>query len=187
MTTLIRTPLNHLFPSLRAPIVSAPMAGAAGGKLAGEVFKAGGLGFIGGGMFTSEQMAENFSQAQEIVGKVESGRRIPIGVGMLAWRLTQLDKADKNELPSSCSKESLNKHPLAVALLDKALSFRPIAIWLAFGEPQLSYWSDVIRKREQELTKMGEELKLFIGVGTEEDARRAVEDCGADVIVAQGV
>ena len=34
---------------LRVPIVSAPMAGVAGGALAGAVSRAGGLGLIGGG------------------------------------------------------------------------------------------------------------------------------------------
>jgi len=45
------------------PIVSAPMAFAAGGKLASAVSAAGGLGLIGGGYGDADWLAEQFRAA----------------------------------------------------------------------------------------------------------------------------
>lgn len=66
---------------LEAPIVSAPMAMAAGGRLAGAVSDAGGLGFIGGGYCDPGWIAAQFDAA---------GNR-PVGCGFITWALDEAD------------------------------------------------------------------------------------------------
>jgi nitronate monooxygenase len=62
---------------LRCPIVSAPMAFAAGGALAAAVSRAGGLGLIGGGYGDAAWLAQQFDAA--------AGERV--GVGFITWSL----------------------------------------------------------------------------------------------------
>ena len=64
---------------LSVPVVSAPMAGVSGGRLAGAVSAAGGLGTIG---FAVGKPAELAGEARTAAA---SGR--PFGIGMLAWLL----------------------------------------------------------------------------------------------------
>lgn len=63
--------------NLRHPIVSAPMAFAAGGELAAAVSRAGGLGLIGGGYGDPAWLEEQFEAA--------GGARV--GVGFITWSL----------------------------------------------------------------------------------------------------
>ena len=62
---------------LRHPIISAPMAFAAGGALAAAVSRAGGLGLIGGGYGDPAWLEEQF--------KIAAGT--PVGVGFITWSL----------------------------------------------------------------------------------------------------
>lgn len=62
---------------LRHPVVSAPMAFAAGGQLAAAVSRAGGLGLIGGGYGDPFWLEEQFAAA--------AGARV--GVGFITWSL----------------------------------------------------------------------------------------------------
>lgn len=62
---------------LRHPIVSAPMAFAAGGALAAAVTRAGGLGLIGGGYGDGPWLEQQFAAA--------GGERV--GVGFITWSL----------------------------------------------------------------------------------------------------
>jgi nitronate monooxygenase len=62
---------------LRHPIVSAPMAFAAGGALAAAVTRAGGLGLIGGGYGDGPWLEQQFAAAD--------GERV--GVGFITWSL----------------------------------------------------------------------------------------------------
>jgi nitronate monooxygenase len=64
---------------LEHPVISAPMAFAAGGALAGAVGAAGGLGMIGGGYGDSEWLAREFRVA---------GNR-PVGCGFITWALAR--------------------------------------------------------------------------------------------------
>jgi nitronate monooxygenase len=64
---------------LQHPIVSAPMAFAAGGALAAAVSRAGGLGLIGGGYGDAAWLDQQFALAQ--------GERI--GVGFITWSLAR--------------------------------------------------------------------------------------------------
>lgn len=64
---------------IRYPILSAPMAFAGGGALAGAVSRAGGLGLIGGGYGDPAWLEEQF--------KAAAGERV--GVGFITWSLKQ--------------------------------------------------------------------------------------------------
>lgn len=63
---------------LRVPLIGAPMAGVAGGRLAAAISDAGALGMIGvGGAATGDWIAEQAGLARD------AGR--PFGVGLMAW------------------------------------------------------------------------------------------------------
>jgi nitronate monooxygenase len=165
------------------------MGGAAGGKLAAEVSRAGGFGFIGGGYLTPSQLDQEFEVVDSILGgPTGSSRRMEIGVGFLGWKLSQLDSS-----PTSTSSNSAfdpATRPKAFACIDATLKKLPRAIWLAFGtSSDLSNWAKAFRERERALhgDRTEDSWKLFVGVGSEQEAKVAVEEVGADVIVAQGV
>lgn len=75
---MFQTRLTDAF-DLDHPIVSAPMAFAAGGKLASAVTQAGGLGLIGGGYGDTEWIEEQFRQA----GNAK------VGAGLITWKLAE--------------------------------------------------------------------------------------------------
>lgn len=74
---MLATWLTERF-SLAIPVVSAPMAGASGGELAGAVSLAGGLGMIGVG----DRTAPKWLSEQAAVAAAH-GR--PFGIGLLGW------------------------------------------------------------------------------------------------------
>lgn len=82
--------------AIQHPILQAPMANVAGGKLAGAVSDAGGLGMIGVGYVKEEWLLEQFSLCD--VSKV--------GVGFLTWVLDKdpslLDVAIKHKPKAIC-------------------------------------------------------------------------------------
>jgi len=127
--------------NLRHPVLSAPMAIAAGGALAAAVSNAGGLGFIGGGYGEQEWLEEQFTLA----GNAK------VGCGFVTWCLAE------------------RPH-----LLDFALSRRPVAIFLSFGDP-----APFGRKVKEH------GAQLICQVQNLEDAERAI-DSEADILVAQG-
>ena len=77
----IRTALTVAF-DLEYPIVLAPMASVAGGRLASEVSNSGGLGLVGGGYGDSDWLREELSLARD------EARR-PWGVGLITWCATR--------------------------------------------------------------------------------------------------
>lgn len=86
----IRTRLTDMF-GLETPIISAPMALAAGGDLAAAVSGAGALGLIGGAYGDPEWMRAEFAK----VGEAK------VGVGFITWKLAEhpevLDQALERE------------------------------------------------------------------------------------------
>ncbi len=104
MSDTITTRLTKRF-GLSAPIVSAPMAMASGGRLAAAVSDAGGLGLIGGGYCDPEWIAAQFSEA----GKAS------VGCGFITWALA----AHEAETPG---------------LFDAVLARDPAAVFLSFGD-----------------------------------------------------
>lgn len=75
-TPKLTTRLTERF-GLDTPIVSAPMAFAAGGRLAAAVSGAGGLGLIGGGYGDADWIDAQFAAAGNIA----------VGAGIITWRL----------------------------------------------------------------------------------------------------
>ena len=76
ISTVLKTRLTERL-GLRHPIVGAPMAFAAGGRLASAITEAGGLGLIGGGYGDSEWLSREFDIA---------GNRL-VGCGFITWAL----------------------------------------------------------------------------------------------------
>ena len=70
------------------PIISAPMAFAAGGNLAAAVTGAGGLGLIGGGYGDAEWLEREFSEA----------RNARVGCGFITWSLAKRPELLKSVL-----------------------------------------------------------------------------------------
>lgn len=75
---MLKTRLTEKF-DLRHPIIGAPMAFAAGGRLAGAISDAGGLGLIGGGYGDADWLEREFAAA---------GER-PVGCGFITWSLVR--------------------------------------------------------------------------------------------------
>jgi nitronate monooxygenase len=82
---------------IRNPIISAPMAFAAGGALAAAVSRAGGLGLIGGGYGDGAWIDEQFEAA--------AGERV--GIGFITWSAAQ---------KPSVVADALRRRPAAVML-----------------------------------------------------------------------
>ncbi|KLO19033.1 2-nitropropane dioxygenase [Schizopora paradoxa] len=158
---------------IKTPVMSAPMAMACGGDLAGQVTLAGGFGFIPG-----------FGEEDVFRAELEKGRGIlqgggykatsttspdnnilSVGVGFLGWKLDEPDGK-------------------ASQLLTVALEARVSAVWLSFGN-NLEKWVAFVREFDSKRAEPHTTL-IFILVNSLQDARVAVEDLKADVVVAQG-
>jgi len=74
----LRTRLNEML-SIKHPVISAPMAFAAGGNLAAAITAAGGLGLIGGGYGDAEWLEREFSEA----------KNVRVGCGFITWSLSK--------------------------------------------------------------------------------------------------
>jgi nitronate monooxygenase len=74
----LRTRLNAML-DIEHPIISAPMAFAAGGRLAATITSAGGLGLIGGGYGDAEWLEHEFVEA----------RNARVGCGFITWSLAK--------------------------------------------------------------------------------------------------
>ncbi|HML30316.1 MAG TPA: nitronate monooxygenase [Hyphomicrobium sp.] len=75
---MLKTRLTEKF-GLRHPIIGAPMAFAADGRLAGAISDSGGLGLIGGGYGDADWLEREFAVA---------GNR-PVGCGFITWSLVR--------------------------------------------------------------------------------------------------
>ncbi len=101
---MIRTRLTERF-GLDVPIVSAPMAMAAGGALAAAVTRAGGLGFIGGG----------YSDPDWIETELGNAGNQPVGCGFITWALAEQEARSPG-------------------LLASVLARKPAAVFFSFGD-----------------------------------------------------
>jgi nitronate monooxygenase len=88
---------------LEVPVVSAPMAGVSGGRLAAAVSSAGALGMIGVGQATTPEWITEQSDLARASGK-------PFGIGLFGWSL-----------------------PTRPEQLDAALAARPALLSISFG------------------------------------------------------
>jgi nitronate monooxygenase len=87
---------------------------------------------------------------------------LPIGIGYLGWQLEQTGAP-------------------ALQFLNVALEYKVKAVWLSAGE-RLPEWIAHIRNNEATPGA----VKIFIQVGSVEQALVAVNDWKADVVVLQG-
>lgn len=137
--------LTALF-GLRYPVIQAPMAYASGGELAREAARGGGLGMIG----TGTRATPAWLDAEW--AKLDGVQ--PVGIGFMTWAL-----------------DLFEEHRL---LLAHALTLRPAAVLLSFGDP---------RPYVPAIREAG--ARLICQVQTVADARVALA-AGADLLVVQG-
>lgn len=103
---MLKTALTEMF-GLRYPIIQAPMAGAAGGRLAGAVARAGGLGMLPTG---SRATAAALQGEWNLLEGAQ-----PVGIGFMTW--------------------ALDRYPEQRDLLRTALALKPAAVLLSFADP----------------------------------------------------
>ncbi|KAI0389748.1 FMN-dependent 2-nitropropane dioxygenase [Xylariaceae sp. FL0594] len=170
--------MQEWFPGTETPlVVSAPMAGVTNARLACEVVKAGGLGFIQGGRVFKPgspdivKLEAQLAQAREVLQNhnrqgAQSGI-LPVGVGFVLYS------------------ESAGTHfgQTAVPILAR---HRPAAVWLFAPDPERPDTLAVVVNALKKSDAAAWKPKIVVQVGTVAAAREAAA-LGADVIVAQGV
>jgi nitronate monooxygenase len=157
------TKFTRLF-SCQVPVMGAPMAGAAGGLLAAEVCKAGGLGFIAAGHLNSKESLQNLVQEIELFQEVSGEKFYPLCIGVIGYSTFATEDG------SNFFENVLENHqPTCVQFFAPAIS---------------------ILKHDKK-TKSAIDLshsygcKVIAQVGTEEEGIKALE-AGADCLIAQG-
>ena len=98
--------------NLTTPLALAPMALAAGGALAAACAQAGALGLIGGGYGDLAWTQREYTLANELL-QTHAAAHARLGVGFITWKLDE-----------------------DVAALDWALTQKPCAVMLSFGDPR---------------------------------------------------
>ena len=155
--------LRAAYPWVKAPLLaSAPMLGAATPELAVNVSRAGGVGFIAGGT-KFETLDKALNDVSSLLGSFGSSiprvrGALPIGVGFQIW-----------SCDISMAAAAIRKHVPAIAWL-----FAPS------HADELRNWSQELRGASEEKTR------IWIQVGSVQEARQAVELAKPDVLVLQG-
>ncbi|KAI1134861.1 FMN-dependent 2-nitropropane dioxygenase [Hypoxylon sp. FL0543] len=184
-STIMASPrMRSWFPTTTYPlVVSAPMDFVTNPRLATEVTKAGGLGFIQGGRdFSQESPAlkkldAQLAQARELLGSesAENGGSssiLPIGVGFVTYT-PSTPHFGRTTLPI------LQRH-------------KPAAVWLFAPSPAApDTLSSIIEALKAQSDSKSDSAgiwspKVVVQVGSVAAAREAAAH-GADVIVAQGI
>lgn len=169
--------MKSWFPTTTYPlIVSAPMDFVTNSKLAAEVTKAGGLGFIQGGRdFTPgspvlKKLDGQLTQAREFLGASASNNNnstiLPIGVGFVLYTATTQHFGDT-----------------VVPILQR---YHPAAVWLFAPSPKVPDTIASVIKALKSASDDSWNPKIVVQVGSVAAAREAAAG-GANVIVAQGV
>ncbi|KAI0541838.1 FMN-dependent 2-nitropropane dioxygenase [Xylaria digitata] len=165
--------MQRWFPTTANPlIVSAPMAGVTNPKLASEVVRAKGLGFIQGGRtFKPDspalaQLEEQLSLTRSLLPTENTEESLlPVGVGFVLF--------------SDCAARYFAETTAPILA-----RHRPAAVWLFAPDPDRP---DTLRRVIEALRVAASDWnpRVVVQVGTVAAAREAAE-LGADVIVAQG-
>lgn len=145
------------------------MAGVAGVELAIAVSQGGGFGLIGKGheSFDVNSLMKEFERARQKLG-IASDEVLPIGVGVLCWRLEKVSE------------------PEARAYLT-AIVKNVKCIWLSFGA-DLSRWVSIVREVQPDDRR----CKVAVMVTRLEEAedlwssKNQISASGIDIIVGQG-
>ena len=125
---------------------------------------------------------EGYDSEEKFAGEINAARAaltqphkiLPIGIGFLAWQL-ESHMANREKEPKS---------PGPLDLLRLALESRVRAVWFAFGE-NVGQWVEHVRKYDADKGD-GHKTTVFVQIFSSADARTAMSDWNADVIVAQG-
>ncbi|KAI5300429.1 hypothetical protein KEM56_002475 [Ascosphaera pollenicola] len=156
------TKLEQLYPWTKAPLIaSAPMLNIAGSELAVAVTKAGGFGFIAGGLQATD-LANQLKAAKQQLKNVKTRKgTLPIGVGFINWG-ADIEKCI----------DILKKTP-------------PAAVWFFAPDPDtrvdvLTTWTTKIR------TEVSPQTTIWVQLGTITEALEYAKAGIPDVIVAQG-
>ncbi|SJX62027.1 uncharacterized protein SRS1_10656 [Sporisorium reilianum f. sp. reilianum] len=185
----IITPLTRVLPSVKTPVVLGAMAGASGGQLAGAVSSAGGFGFIGAGYLTPTTLQSEVEKAYQQLSishadLLASRKRADFGIGILVWRLTELNDGKRPD--------HAKPNQTVTDFLHVIVKARPRAIWLSFGdEHELTAWQRVIADLDAQHNSdlhgnADQQIKWFVMIGREQELATAVEKCRCDVLIVQG-
>ncbi|KAI1093261.1 FMN-dependent 2-nitropropane dioxygenase [Rostrohypoxylon terebratum] len=173
LATMANSRMRTWFPGTEYPlIISAPMDGVTNPRLATEVTKAGGLGFIQGGRDFSptspilKRLEDQLALARELLGGTTTP--LPIGVGFVTFSA------------------SVREH-FATAAVPILKRYRPAAIWLFAPAPDFpETLFTLIKTLKSDLADGAAYVpKIAVQVGSVAAAREAVAH-GADIVVAQG-
>jgi nitronate monooxygenase len=119
------------------PIIQAPMALAAGGKLASAVTEAGGLGLIGGGYGQAEWLEQEFYAAGNS----------PVGCGFITWSLAKqpelLDQALSHD-PKAMMLSFGDIAPFAPSIKAKGIPLIAQVQTLADAQQAMDHGADII-------------------------------------------
>jgi nitronate monooxygenase len=152
------------YPWIKAPLIcNAPMGGFATHKLAAEVSRAGGLGFIGP---VFEDLSAELQKAKEAFqsnplnnSSSTDGDPLPLGLGFILW----------------------------AAKLDDVVStiaeYKPAVLWLFAapnGTADYKTWATRLRQASPK-------SKIWIQTGSVASALAIAEECKPDVLVVQGI
>ncbi|KAI0512806.1 FMN-dependent 2-nitropropane dioxygenase [Xylaria bambusicola] len=177
-----RSRMQQWFPGTAHPlIVSAPMAGITNPRLASEVVRANGLGFIQGGRTfkpgssSLAQLEEQLTLARSLLPRErntdesdESQHPLPIGVGFVLF--------------SDCAAPHFGNTTAPILA-----RHRPAAVWFFAPDPDRpETLRTVIESLRSTAATVNWNPRVVVQVGTMDAAREAAE-LGADVIVAQGI
>ena len=159
------TRLTSDFPSMRVPIMAAPMADVSGGRLAAAVCAAGALGFISGGHLISAEAVNSLEREIDIF-RDESPDDAPLCLGFICHSSLRDPKGWRR------MERFLSQHKPDVV----QFSFPAILPW--HTERGTTTNVDMVREC------VGGGCRVVAQVGSEEEARAALE-AGVDWIVAQ--
>ncbi len=139
---------------LKHPIISAPMAFAAGGRLASAVSAAGGLGLIGGGYGDAAWVEQEFAAA---------GNQ-PVGIGFITWSLKkqpQLLDAVLARKPVAVFLSFDNPAPFAARIKDAGVALICQIQTRRDAEQAIACGTDVIVAQGAEAGGHGEKRSTF--------------------------
>lgn len=174
---------QSLFPDVRFPIISAPMAGTATPELAAAVSNAGGIGSLGIGAATVDQAREMIIQTREMT-------QLPFNVNLFCHQTPTRDPQRERvwlDFLSPLFSEFEANTPTAVGKINSSflsndemfqmlLEQKPAIVSFHFGLPD--------QAKIDALKAIG--ITTFATATSLTDARK-IEAAGIDAIVAQGV
>lgn len=157
--------LKRDYPWTKTPlIVGAPMRGASYAPFATGVSDAGGFGFVAGGE-DATNLKTHLEEVKNRIAKSENLSQyndvLPVGIGFLVWAGQKLIE-------------------VALPLIE---TYRPAAVWLfgASNTAELFQWAQEVRR----VTKGAS--KIWIQIGSVQQAVEYVHTCHPDCLVVQGV